>query len=72
MEDQADVLLNFVLIGGFAILVGIAMNAMLKGETPKPKECKPHKWSHHPETHKLTCTECGYEAGTDKIEPRDY
>lgn len=32
---------------------------------PTEKKCPPHKWSHHPETHKLTCTSCNYVAGTE-------
>lgn len=25
---------------------------------------KPHDWTYHPETKRLTCTKCNYEAGS--------
>jgi hypothetical protein len=34
----------------------------------KIKECPPfeghHDWTYHPVTHRLTCTKCGFVAGT--------
>lgn len=27
------------------------------------KNCPPHGWSYHPQTNKLTCIKCNFEAG---------
>jgi len=29
------------------------------------KNCPPHGWSYHPQTNKMTCTKCNFEAGNN-------
>lgn len=67
MQDQTDLLLNVLVIGLFAVLFAWMVSTALKQNAPK-KKCSPHVWSIHPVTNKLTCTECGYVAGSDKTE----
>lgn len=55
----------------FILAVWIAIGVMASGMQRKAKEakeykgpCDIHKWTYHPETERLTCTECGFEAGS--------
>lgn len=74
MDDQSfDFLFNAIAVATFAALLGTIIRAAMN-PTPPKKECKPHSWSHHPETGKLTCIKpgCGYVAGTNKTEHGEY
>lgn len=70
----------------FAIVISIVLFSMfvnwfeakaLEGqvkaiiESPAVK-CPPHKWSHHPETHRLTCITCQYVAGSEPTNKEPY
>lgn len=72
MDDQTfDILFNAITIATVVALLVTLMRAGLNA-TPPTKECKPHKWSIHPATEKLTCTECSYVAGTNKTDTGQY
>lgn len=74
MDDQTfDFLFNAIAVATFIALLATVMNSAMN-PTPPKKRCSPHKWSIHPETNKLTCTEpgCGYVAGTNKTERGEY
>ena len=71
MENVADVLINLAVISLFVLILVVAVSAAIGTSTTK-KRCSPHKWSIHPATNKLTCTECGYEAGSHENEHGEY
>lgn len=72
MEDQANDVLIYILVGAFAITTLLAINATFDtGVTKKGTECEgPHQWSTNPETNQLQCTECNYVAGTNSSNKR--
>lgn len=71
--QQVETLLNILFLASFVVVIlMLAFGAMTSEESPKKKDCKPHIWVTHSVTEKLTCTECGYVAGTYKTERNDY
>lgn len=68
-------ILFFVLII-VLFLVGSGLNEKEQREKNRnlPIKCHEydaaHDWTYHPETKKLTCTLCGYEAGSDNDESK--
>jgi hypothetical protein len=53
----------FLVIINFARSVDENLKKKYGGKIASP--CPPHKWTYHPVTNRLTCTECNYEAGSD-------
>ena len=68
--------LKFLLLMGGVLIVARVVALILGPQTQKPVEpksdCPSHKWSYHPVTNKLTCTECNYESGTHKTQHGEY
>lgn len=65
MNDDQEVLLNVLTMAITVVSLLLALSLMMRSSS-RSKGCKVHRWSHHPETKKLTCTECSYVAGTDE------
>jgi hypothetical protein len=79
MSEATYILIDILTVIG-VVFVGLTLFAIFNpppkadvNSTLPPKEdCKLHKWTYHPETNRMTCTECSLVAGTYATSNGEY